>query len=91
MCCTLSLSTWYASLSYHLIAFLEPLCPICPYFILDFQEFNLYELMMDRVNFFSEVEVRNWCFQVFQGLAYIHQRGFFHRDLKPGSYCSIYV
>ncbi|KAK6158521.1 hypothetical protein DH2020_005835 [Rehmannia glutinosa] len=32
---------------------------------------------------FSEAEVRNWCFQVFQGLAYIHQRGYFHRDLKP--------
>ncbi|MED6144393.1 hypothetical protein PIB30_118199 [Stylosanthes scabra] len=39
--------------------------------------------MKDREKVFSEGEVRNWCFQVFQGLAYMHQRGYFHRDLKP--------
>lgn len=49
-----------------------------------FQECNLYQLMKDRGKLFSEAEVKNWCFQVFQGLAYMHQRGFFHRDLKPG-------
>lgn len=53
-----------------------------------FQECNLYQLMKDRLKLFSEVQVRNWCFQVFQGLACIHQRGYFHRDLKPGYYCS---
>ncbi|KAJ1412475.1 Serine/threonine-protein kinase, active site [Sesbania bispinosa] len=37
----------------------------------------------NREKLFSEDEVRNWCFQVFQGLAYMHQRGYFHRDLKP--------
>jgi len=42
--------------------------------------------MKDREKLFSEGEVRNWCFQVFQGLAYMHQRGYFHRDLKPGTY-----
>lgn len=41
--------------------------------------------MKDREKLFSEAEVRNWCFQVFQGLAYMHQRGYFHRDLKPGN------
>lgn len=40
--------------------------------------------MKDRAKLFSESEIRNWCFQVFQGLAYMHQRGYFHRDLKPG-------
>ncbi|KAI8014686.1 Cyclin-dependent kinase F-4 [Camellia lanceoleosa] len=48
-----------------------------------FCECNLYQLMKDRGKLFSEAEVRNWCFQVFQGLAYMHQRGYFHRDLKP--------
>eukprot|EP00262_Sarcandra_glabra_P003059 TRINITY_DN1350_c0_g1_i2.p1 TRINITY_DN1350_c0_g1~~TRINITY_DN1350_c0_g1_i2.p1 ORF type:complete len:445 (-),score=68.76 TRINITY_DN1350_c0_g1_i2:131-1465(-) len=53
------------------------------YFVFEYMECNLYELMKDRGKLFSEVEVRNWCFQVFQALAYMHHRGFFHRDLKP--------
>lgn len=53
-----------------------------------FQEFNLYQLMKDRPKLFLESEVRNWCFQVFQGLAYMHQSGYFHRDLKPGNFIS---
>ncbi|XP_031255134.1 cyclin-dependent kinase F-4-like, partial [Pistacia vera] len=53
------------------------------YFVFEYMECNLYQLMKDREKLFSETEIRNWCFQVFQGLAYMHQRGYFHRDLKP--------
>ncbi|KAG6387808.1 hypothetical protein SASPL_153002 [Salvia splendens] len=53
------------------------------YFVFEYMECNVYQLMKDRGKLFTEAEVRNWCFQVFQGLAYIHQRGYFHRDLKP--------
>ncbi|KAK5777373.1 cyclin-dependent kinase F-4-like [Gossypium arboreum] len=53
------------------------------YFVFEYMECNLYRLMKDREKHFSEVEIRNWCFQVFQGLAYMHQCGYFHRDLKP--------
>ncbi|KAE9606981.1 hypothetical protein Lal_00025795 [Lupinus albus] len=53
------------------------------YFVFEYLERNLYQLMKDRQKLFSEAEVRNWCFQVFQGLAYMHQRGYFHRDMKP--------
>ncbi|CAI9095129.1 OLC1v1030995C1 [Oldenlandia corymbosa var. corymbosa] len=53
------------------------------YFVFEYMECNLYQLMKDRPKLFSEAELKNWCFQVFQGLAYMHQRGFFHRDLKP--------
>uniref|UniRef100_A0A2P2MHL2 Cyclin-dependent kinase F-4 n=1 Tax=Rhizophora mucronata TaxID=61149 RepID=A0A2P2MHL2_RHIMU len=53
------------------------------YFVFEYMECNLYQLIKDREKLFSEAEVRNWCFQVFQGLAYMHHRGYFHRDLKP--------
>eukprot|EP00967_Tisochrysis_lutea_P128983 scaffold221331_cov19-Tisochrysis_lutea.AAC.1 len=41
-------------------------------------------LMKDRDKFFPESRVRNWCYQIIQGLAYIHKHGYFHRDMKPG-------
>ncbi|KAL7601824.1 cyclin-dependent kinase F-4 isoform X1 [Lactuca sativa] len=56
------------------------------YFVFEYMECSLYQLMKDRLKLFSETDIRNWCFQVFQGLAYMHQRGFFHRDLKPENF-----
>ncbi|CAH2046312.1 unnamed protein product, partial [Thlaspi arvense] len=53
------------------------------YFVFEYMECNLYQLMKDRPKLFAESDIRNWCSQVFQGLSYMHQRGYFHRDLKP--------
>ncbi|CAK7336412.1 unnamed protein product [Dovyalis caffra] len=53
------------------------------YFVFEYMEQNLYEVIEDRKTLFSEAEVRNLCRQVFQGLAYMHKQGYFHRDLKP--------
>ncbi|KAK1417821.1 hypothetical protein QVD17_26955 [Tagetes erecta] len=56
------------------------------YFVFEYMECSLYQLMKDRLKAFLEGRIKNWCFQVFQGLAYMHQRGYFHRDLKPENF-----
>ncbi|CAB3410532.1 unnamed protein product [Caenorhabditis bovis] len=53
------------------------------YFIFEFMQENLYELMKDRDRYFPESVIRNIIYQVLQGLAFMHKNGFFHRDMKP--------
>nr|XP_019705611.1 cyclin-dependent kinase F-4 isoform X2 [Elaeis guineensis] len=53
------------------------------YLVFEYMDCNLYQLMKDRGKVFSENEIRNWSFQIFQALAFMHQHGYFHRDLKP--------
>ncbi|KAH9328548.1 hypothetical protein KI387_000656, partial [Taxus chinensis] len=53
------------------------------YFVFEYMEYNLYQIIKDKSKLFPESKIRNWCFQVFQGLAHIHHHGYFHRDLKP--------
>eukprot|EP01112_Ceratiomyxa_fruticulosa_P000081 TRINITY_DN10104_c0_g2_i1.p1 TRINITY_DN10104_c0_g2~~TRINITY_DN10104_c0_g2_i1.p1 ORF type:complete len:657 (-),score=126.72 TRINITY_DN10104_c0_g2_i1:153-2123(-) len=53
------------------------------FFVFEFLDGNLYELMKDRDKMFPEAKIRNVLNQVLQGLAYMHKHGFFHRDLKP--------
>ncbi|KAG2441841.1 hypothetical protein HXX76_003449 [Chlamydomonas incerta] len=53
------------------------------FFVFEYLECNVYQLTKDRDKFLPESRIRNWCYQIFQGLAYIHKHGFFHRDMKP--------
>ncbi|EEF33648.1 mak, putative [Ricinus communis] len=54
------------------------------FLVFECMECNLHQVMKARGNrISSESEVKNWCFQIFQGLAYMHKQGYFHRDLKP--------
>ena len=53
------------------------------YFVFEFLEQNLYEVSKGRQKFFPENTVRNYIFQVLQGLGYMHKHGYFHRDIKP--------
>ena len=47
------------------------------------QEQNLYQVIKDRDRYYSEPRIRNWCYQILLGLAYLHKIGYFHRDMKP--------
>ncbi|CAJ0930188.1 unnamed protein product, partial [Mesorhabditis belari] len=53
------------------------------YFVFEFMQENLYELMKDRDRYFPESVIRNIIYQVLQGLQFMHKNGFFHRDMKP--------
>jgi len=53
------------------------------YFIFEYLEQNVYQMMTKRNTMFNETEIRSFMYQVFEGLAYMHKHGFFHRDLKP--------
>lgn len=53
------------------------------FFVFEFMEGNLYEVMKKRDRHFPESHIRNIMYQIFQGLAFMHRNGFFHRDIKP--------
>nr|XP_043615396.1 cyclin-dependent kinase F-4-like [Erigeron canadensis] len=54
------------------------------YMVFEYMDSSLYRFMLDRTkNPFSEDEIREMCFQLFQGLSHMHRNGYFHRDLKP--------
>lgn len=53
------------------------------YFVFEYVEKNLYQVQKDQNNKMETSEIKSIMYQVFQGLAYIHKNGFFHRDMKP--------
>jgi len=53
------------------------------YFVFEYMEGNLYELMKSRDKYFPESQIRNIMYQIFQGIAFINKMGYFHRDIKP--------
>ncbi|KJH53521.1 kinase domain protein [Dictyocaulus viviparus] len=53
------------------------------YFVFEYMQENLYELMKDRDRYFPEGVIRNIIYQILQGLAFMHRNGYFHRDMKP--------
>jgi len=53
------------------------------FFVFEFMDKNVYQVMKDRQKAFNETQIRNIIYQTLQGLAYIHRNGYFHRDMKP--------
>ena len=52
------------------------------FFVFEYMEANLYEVMKGRDKPIPEARVRNLMYQMLQGLAFMHKHGFFHRDIK---------
>jgi serine/threonine protein kinase len=50
----------------------------------------VYQMMKSRRNPFSESEIQNWCFQIFQDLIYMHSHGYFQCDLNPDMWFCIF-
>ena len=55
------------------------------------QECNLYQLIKERSTLLPEHKIRNWAYQILDGLAHIHKLGYFHRDMKPGTHGSVHA
>jgi len=53
------------------------------FFVFEYMENNVYEVMKKRDRHFPESKIRNMIYQMLQGLAFMHKHGFFHRDVKP--------
>ncbi|KAK6940487.1 Protein kinase domain [Dillenia turbinata] len=53
------------------------------FFIFEYMQYNLYQIMKEQGRPFSEEEIRNFLSQLLQGLSHMHRNGYFHRDLKP--------
>jgi serine/threonine protein kinase len=53
------------------------------YFVFEYMEQNIYQLMKDRTSAFPENQIRSIMWQTIAGTAYMHKHGFFHRDMKP--------
>jgi len=51
--------------------------------VFELLEGNLYELMKDRHQQFSESTVKTFMRQIFSSLDHMHGKGVFHRDIKP--------
>jgi formylglycine-generating enzyme required for sulfatase activity len=59
------------------------------YFVMPFVEgVALDELIRERADtgqMFSEAELKGWLPQILDALAHLHERGIYHRDIKPGN------
>eukprot|EP00818_Percolomonas_sp_WS_P006460 CAMPEP_0117444132 /NCGR_PEP_ID=MMETSP0759-20121206/5071_1 /TAXON_ID=63605 /ORGANISM="Percolomonas cosmopolitus, Strain WS" /LENGTH=378 /DNA_ID=CAMNT_0005236165 /DNA_START=1300 /DNA_END=2436 /DNA_ORIENTATION=+ len=53
------------------------------FFVFEFMDKNLYQIMKERDKLLPEPKIRNIIYQVLQGLNYMHKNGYFHRDMKP--------
>lgn len=51
--------------------------------VFELMEMNLYELIKGRRMYLPEKTIKSLIWQLFKGIAHMHQNGIFHRDMKP--------
>ncbi|KAF9595753.1 hypothetical protein IFM89_003495 [Coptis chinensis] len=51
--------------------------------VFEYMDRSLHQLICERTRFFSEENIRGYCFQILKGIDHMHSHGYFHRDLKP--------
>ncbi|GAV57304.1 Pkinase domain-containing protein [Cephalotus follicularis] len=51
--------------------------------VFEYLPYNLSQLLNGTDYLVSVGKIKRLCSQILQGLAYIHQHGYFHRDMKP--------
>ncbi|KAK9049572.1 hypothetical protein SSX86_031457 [Deinandra increscens subsp. villosa] len=58
------------------------------FLVFEYMQGSLHDRIVERADQarpFTESEVKDMCFQLFHGLACMHENGFIHRDLKPSN------
>lgn len=56
--------------------------------VFEYMHWNLYKLLQRKKcseSRLSDAKIHNWCFQMFQELANIHDQRYFYHDLKLGN------
>ena len=53
------------------------------YFIFEYMQCNLYQLIKNKSIRLPEPQIRTIAYHILKGLSYIHEQGYFHRDMKP--------